>query len=150
MAPAPLSTLFIGDWASCRSDAMSVRQAVFIDEQGIPAHEEWDEADALAIHAVVHDAQGQPLATGRLISDGMPLGSAKIGRMAVLPAHRGTGLGRSVLQGLMAEAQSRGWLHVALHAQSAAKAFYENSGFEPEGAEFDEVGIPHQRMVIRL
>lgn len=140
----------LGDWSQLQAGAAAVRQAVFIDEQGIPEAEEWDADDADAVHAVVSNLAGLPLATGRLLHAGLPAGHAKIGRMAVLRCSRGTGLGERVLRVLMEEARRRELHHLALHAQANAQGFYEKLGFVPEGPLFDEVGIPHQRMVIRL
>lgn len=140
----------VGDWASLQDAAAHVRKAVFIEEQGIPEAEEWDADDAEAVHAVVSNLAGLPLATGRLLHVGLPSGQAKIGRMAVLRSSRGMGLGERVLKALLAEAAQRGVHMVALHAQTSAQTFYEKLGFAVEGPVFDEVGIPHQRMVIHL
>ena len=144
------SGVVVGDWLTLQTAASQVRRAVFIDEQGIPEAEEWDADDADAVHAVVRDLAGLPLATGRLIHVGQACGHAKIGRMAVLRGSRGVGLGQQVLQALMREALRRQLHSLSLHAQTGAQAFYAKLGFVPEGPEFDEVGIPHQRMVIRL
>ena len=48
---------------------MLVRTAVFIEEQGVPAEIERDAHDADSIHALGL-LDGQPVATGRLLSDG--------------------------------------------------------------------------------
>jgi len=140
----------VGNWATLQAGAAAVRQAVFIDEQGIPESEEWDADDAEAVHAVVSNLAGLPLATGRLIHAGQEPEHAKIGRMAVLRCSRGTGLGEQVLRALMGEARRRQLHGIALHAQVNAQGFYEKLGFVAEGPVFDEVGMPHQRMVIRL
>ncbi|MDE2401646.1 MAG: GNAT family N-acetyltransferase [Burkholderiales bacterium] len=130
--------------------ARAVRTAVFIEEQGIPEAEEWDSDDAQAVHAVVSNLAGMPLATGRLITAGLPLGEGKIGRMAVLQSSRGLGLGDQVLQGLISAARERGVSHLTLHAQTSAQAFYQRAGFGAQGPVFDEVGIPHIVMALTL
>lgn len=152
----PVTQLRCGPWAEQADAARAVRLAVFVGEQGIPESEEWDEDDADAVHVVVSNLAGLPLATGRLILSGEPgldavSGTqARIGRMAVLRSARGIGLGRQVLQALIAEARQRGVQHLSLHAQVAAMPLYAQAGFAPEGAVFDEVGIPHQRMTLAL
>lgn len=146
----PVHLVSLGDWATLQSGAAAVRRAVFIDEQGIPESEEWDADDGQAVHAVASNLAGLPLATGRLIHHGLPAGQGKIGRMAVVRSSRGVSLGRQVLTALMDEARRRQLQCVSLHAQTGAQAFYAQMGFEPDGPVFDEVGIPHQRMVIRL
>ena len=49
-----MSTLQVGDWSALGEDAAAVRAAVFIEEQGIAREDEWDAADADALHAVGH------------------------------------------------------------------------------------------------
>ncbi|MBC7700091.1 YbgC/FadM family acyl-CoA thioesterase [Aquabacterium sp.] len=147
---APVHALRSGDWPSTASTARAVRTAVFIEEQGIPQAEEWDEDDALAWHVVVTNLAGLPVATGRLITAGMPKGEAKIGRMAVLNGSRALGLGQQVLQALIDAARQRSIERLTLHAQTSAQAFYQRAGFAPEGPVFDEVGIPHIVMTLRI
>lgn len=129
--------LIIGDWAMQRSVAQAVRHDVFVIEQNIPVELEWDEMDAVCLHAVAYDAGGQPIGTGRLLPDG------HIGRMAVKKAARGTGVGGMLLEALMQEAKKRGDRVVMLNAQSHAEAFYARYGFVRAGEEFMEAGIPH-------
>ena len=138
----------LGDWATLGRDAGAIRTAVFIEEQRIPAEMEWDEADAECLHAVACNRFGLPLATGRLLQH-VP-GVAKIGRMAVIPSVRGSGVGQAVLEALMKAARARGDHEVLLHAQTSAAAFYARAGFAPRGIEFEEAGIPHIEMVRTL
>jgi predicted GNAT family N-acyltransferase len=140
--------LHIGSWASLQVWAAAVRIAVFVQEQGIPVAEEWDEDDAGALHAVITDAQDVPIATGRLLQP-QP-GLAQIGRMAVLSSHRGQHLGASILQALCDAAYARGDTQCVLHAQRSAEGFYRRHGFEPEGEPYDEVGIEHITMRKKL
>ena len=127
-------------------DAFAVRVAVFVDEQHIPREEELDELDATAVHCVAYEGD-VPVAAGRLVvSDGY----GKIGRMAVLPSHRGGGVGRSVLEALEREAASRALPMVKLSAQLSAAAFYDRAGYTRIGDVYDEVGIPHIAMEKRL
>lgn len=135
----------VGDWATLARDARPIRAAVFIDEQKIPAEMEWDAADAGCVHAVAYNHFGLALGTGRMLEH-VP-GTAKIGRMAVLPGLRGSGVGRAVLDALMAAARARGDREVLLHAQWSAAPFYQRAGFLPRGPRFDEAGIAHQEMV---
>ena len=107
-----------------------------------------------AVHAIVTNLGVLPLGTGRLILSGEAAEDgpehARIGRMAVLRSSRGVGLARLILSALIAEARLLGKTHLALHAQVSAMPLYAAAGFEPQGAVFDEVGIPHQRMTLRL
>ena len=128
------------DWAAARDQVLPVRETVFVHEQGVPVELERDAMDALCRHAALQDAEGQVIATGRLLPDG------HIGRMAVLAAHRGTGVGSRVLEALVEEAARLGMQEVVLNAQTHACAFYARHGFEACGEVFFEAGLPHQSM----
>src|SRR3989344_1816110 len=88
----------LGAWNSRQVAARAVRTAVFVEEQGIPASQEWDADDASAVHAVVTNLRDLPLGTGRPILSGEAPDAghehARIGRMAVLRSSRGAGLAR--------------------------------------------------------
>ena len=127
-------------WDEAEMLVMPVRTEVFVVEQGVPAEIERDALDAVCRHAIARDAGGRVIATGRLLPDG------HIGRMAVLRAARGAGVGGAVLQALIAEAARRGLPEVALNAQTHALAFYLRHGFEAVGEVFMEAGIPHRAM----
>jgi YbgC/YbaW family acyl-CoA thioester hydrolase len=133
-----------GGWGELGEAARRIRTEVFVQEQRIPADLEWDEADAQAIHVVAFNRLGQGIATGRLLEQ-QP-GVARIGRMAVDRMLRGSGVGRQVLEALLAAAAARGDREAVLHAQRSAAEFYLGLGFEPRGAEFEEAGIPHVEM----
>ncbi len=139
-----MTSVRVGAWADLGPDAQPIRQRVFVTEQGISPELEWDDADAICTHAVAYNRLGQALATGRLLEH-VP-GTAKIGRMAVLPALRGTGVGAQVLAALMDTARQQGYRQVLLHAQASAAGFYRRMGFVQRGPSFDEVGIEHMEM----
>jgi predicted GNAT family N-acyltransferase len=136
----------VDSWIVLSADASQVRVEVFVKEQGIAADLEWDALDAQVTHAVVYDHERQPIATGRLIPPTTPEGPAKIGRMAVLKAFRGQGVGGQVLHALMLEASKRSYQQIELSAQAYAAAFYAKHGFTAEGTPYDDVGIEHVTM----
>jgi predicted GNAT family N-acyltransferase len=138
--PAPAVELRPASWHLDRAALELVRRRVFIEEQGVPEAEEWDAADPVAWHLLAVTRNGEPVGTGRLEPNG------KIGRVAVLPDWRSTGLGRGIVRRLVNHATDSGFGSVYLHAQSAAESFYRALGFRAEGPVFDEVGIPHVRM----
>jgi len=137
-------TLRVGDWQTLGGPASAVRLAVFVQEQRIPAEMELDARDAGCTHVVAFDRTGQPVGTGRLLPD------AHIGRMAVMPALRGRGVGAAMLHALMNVAARQGMREVRLHAQASAVGFYARAGYAPEGSAYEEAGIPHQTMVRKL
>lgn len=129
-----------GSWEDLYFDAQFVREEVFIKEQKVPAEIEIDSIDPVCLHVVVYNDENDPIGTGRLLPNN------HIGRLAVLKAYRGSGVGAVILEKLIQAAKKREVDEVALHAQLHAKNFYEKYGFIAEGDEFDEAGIPHIAM----
>ncbi len=121
-----------------------IREIVFVQEQRVPVELEWDELDADCDHVLALDADNRPIGTGRLTPH------HSIGRMAVLPAWRGKGVGAAMLVTLIECAREHGWAEVTLHAQTQAMTFYERHGFVAHGDEFMEAGIRHRHMTLPL
>jgi predicted GNAT family N-acyltransferase len=137
--PAPFH-IRRADWAADGASLAAIRRQVFVREQSVPEDLEWDGLDTDAVHLLASDAQGNPIGTARLLPSG------QIGRMAVLAAHRRHGVGRALLLQLLDIARAGNYPPVFLNAQASALPFYASLGFAPEGAVFDEAGIPHRRM----
>jgi YbgC/YbaW family acyl-CoA thioester hydrolase len=138
----------LGDWAALGAESRALRQAVFVEEEKAAAEAVSDALDGGAVHAVARNRLGMPVATGRLLSQAP--GVARIGRMATLASVRGAGLGRAVLDALLAAARQRGEREVLLHANGPAVPFYERAGFSRSGAVLEEAGLPHHEMRCRL
>ena len=126
-------------WEKARAHAAPVRMTVFVEEQRVPAELEMDDRDAGCVHAIAFDGE-RAVGTGRLLPDG------HIGRMAVLKAFRGKGVGGEILEALVEAARRRGEREIVLSAQTHALAFYRAHGFEAFGAQYEEAGLPHQDM----
>jgi predicted GNAT family N-acyltransferase len=142
-----MSTTFTvrrADWKRDRESLRCVRTAVFVDEQSVPPALEWDDMDGNCLHVLAEDDCGAPIGTGRLLPDG------HIGRMAVLAAWRGRGVGGAILRELLRCAAGQGLSEVVLNAQTHAMGFYARHGFSAEGAMFFDAGIEHRRMRRRL
>jgi predicted GNAT family N-acyltransferase len=123
--------------------AYAIRRRVFIEEQEVPEEIELDADDAHAFHALAI-LDGVAIGCGRMLEHG---GSeVKIGRMAVLPEFRKTGVGAHILRFLIERARTRGFRKAILHAQLTAEGFYLRQGFSPVGGVFDEAGIAHRKM----
>ena len=126
-----------------RAEIAALRTRVFVGEQGVPPEIEQDAADADAVHVLSRDADGRVVATGRLLVDGPTAG---IGRMAADASVRGRGHGGAVLAELHRQAVLRGVTAIELHAQVAARRFYERAGYAAVGEEYEEAGIRHITM----
>src|SRR5262245_48237153 len=107
------------------AEACRIRQQVFVREQQIRAESDDDGLDSEAIHILILSGQ-TPVATGRLLVRGP---EAITARIAVLPEHRGRGIGRMVVASLEKIAGERGANRVVLHPHSYLEGFYKGMGY---------------------
>jgi predicted GNAT family N-acyltransferase len=131
------------NWSEDSAALVKLRTKVFVEEQKVPSSLEVDGIDGDCFH-VKALADNQCIGTGRLLPDGY------IGRMCVLEAYRGRGIGTLMLENLIEQAIGAGQQQVILNSQSSAIPFYEKNGFTIESEEFVEAGIPHRRMAREL
>lgn len=134
-----MPTVELMSWERAKAQASRIRFKVFVEEQGVPRGIELDEWDERCLHALAME-NDSAVGTGRLLPDG------HIGRMAVLEAWRGRGVGSAILGRLIEAARARGDAQVLLSAQVHAAGFYRRHGFEPMGEIYEEAGIPHRSM----
>lgn len=132
-----------GRWKQFQQDAKLIRTQVFICEQGITEADEWDDQDVISQHFVIYD-QDQPIATARLLENN------SVGRVAVLKAYRGQGLGQMIMLEIISYAQKQRRSVLTLSSQVHAISFYEKLGFTVQGDSYDECGIPHIEMTMSL
>lgn len=121
-------------------EAKQIRISVFMDEQGFT--EEFDALDEICTHLVLYDGK-TAVATCRiwLAHDGW-----HAGRLAVIKAYRGQGLGQRMLEYAEARVRELGGNSVSLHAQCRAESFYRKCGYTPYGeTDYDE-GVAHVHM----
>jgi len=144
----PMIRIELCDWAQARADATRIRESVFVAEQGVPAQIELDEHDPRCLHALARDETAGAVGTGRLLPSELRGGRsiARVGRMAVLKAWRGQGIGSSILVRLLEAARERGDTDIVLASQVHARDFYRAHGFLEQGEEFLDAGIPHRAM----
>ncbi len=134
----------IADWEQDEAILRSIRERVFVLEQHVPVELEWDGLDPACIHVLAYVNDTVPVGTARLLADG------HIGRMAVLRPWRRHGIGSRMLRTLIEVARQQGISGCALNAQTHALGFYERHGFVPEGDVFDDAGMPHRHMYLKL
>jgi len=131
--------LIEAEYARYQSQILTIREQVFIVEQGVPVELEVDELDPLSRHVLLFESD-TAVATGRLTPDG------HIGRIAVLKAYRNKGFGTQIINKLESLAASAGLFRVELGAQCQAVPFYEQLNYQPLGGVFMDAGIEHQLM----
>ena len=144
MKPDTPVSLKIADWDQDEPVLRSIRQRVFVLEQHVPVDLEWDGLDPACIHVLACVNGELPVGTARLLDDG------HIGRMAVLRPWRRHGIGSRMLRTLIEIARQQGKSDCALNAQTHALGFYERHGFVAVGEVFDDAGMPHRHMQLKL
>ena len=124
--------------------AQQIRTAVFVQEQGVDASDEYDAFEEISQHYLVAvDNKAVATARWRFTPNGI-----KLERFAVLKAHRGEGIGKYLVEQVIEEVQKHA-KPIYLHAQIQVVDFYQKLGFEKEGALFEEAGIQHFKMLFR-
>ncbi|WP_329140660.1 GNAT family N-acetyltransferase [Streptomyces sp. NBC_01476] len=130
------------------AEVHAIRHEVFVVEQDVPPDLEWDGKDDRAVHALAEGA-----GTGRLLLGEDAAGKnggdprlAVLGRLAVLKAARGGGVGARLVRALEEEAGRLGLAGIYLEAQVHALPFYERLGYTAYGPEFMDAGIVHRAM----
>ena len=130
-------------WAEAQAELADIRRRVFVEEQRVPLQLEWDGLDETAEHVLARE-RGIASGCARLLPGG------KIGRMAVLPEARGRGIGHRMLRAILEHLQANGITEARLSAQTHAIPFYEKCGFTVCSETYDDAGIPHRDMKLKL
>lgn len=129
---------------SSYQEALGIRKAVFVAEQGVPLALEVDVVTPAMCTFLVRNADGMAVSTGRTTTVGPLL---KFQRIATLAPWRGRGFGRVLMLAMQDDANVR--LPDSLpymHAQTSAIAFYERLGWVKVGAPFFEADMEHAAM----
>ena len=133
-----------------------LRVDVFVHEQRCPYAEiDATDADPQTVHLLAWDADTHELLGTARVFPAAPTDAvladatgAQIGRFALAPAARGTGLGRELLQAAIDLAERmRPGQPLYLEAQVGLVDYYASFGFTPVGELFDDEGVPHQPML---
>lgn len=143
-------TVSLVSWHDGEPLLRAIRESVFMREQHVPAELEWDGRDESCRHALALSMKGDAIGCGRIIPPANETAPAHIGRLAVVPEWRGKRVGTALLEALLDYARAKQYPQVIVHAQIQAMAFYRRFGFEPEGDEFMDAGIPHVLMRLVL
>lgn len=124
-----------------------IRTAVFINEQGALADEEfdvYDEESSSADFVLLYD-ENKPFGTARAVKNDKGF---KIGRIAILKEYRGKGCGDTAVRAIMDRAFENGADKIYVDAQNYAVPFYEKIGFKVIGGEIIDRGLPHIPMAV--
>ncbi len=105
--------------------AIAIQLRVFCREQGIPAADCHEGNDA-ARHVLALEGD-EPVATARLICG--QDGEGELARVAVLPSHRNTGIGRELVRALEEIAVREGVHGITLRPHRHLEPFYTSLGY---------------------
>lgn len=125
------------------SPAYTIREEVFVDEQGFL--DEFDSLDETALQIVVYRNQ-VAIACGRAYEERERPGVYHLGRVAVHKPYRHQGFGSIVMDALEEAASKAGAREFILQAQLQALSFYASLGYEPFGEEHLVEHCPHIMM----
>lgn len=125
-----------------------VRKQVFVQEQGVPENEEYDQFEDTSCHFCLLADQEKIIGTARYRKT---LDGVKLERFAILKDFRNQGAGAILLKAVLDNLaqQNELWTKkIYLHAQIQVKNFYFKAGFIGVGDHFFECDIEHQKMVL--
>jgi predicted GNAT family N-acyltransferase len=131
------------NWRNHKRSLRQIREAVFIEEQGVPQELEWDNLDDNAEHFLAYIGE-EVVGCARLIDH------KKIGRMAVLKAYRNQYVGREIVDHIKRFASQKRYTLLQLSAQCHAYGFYRRCGFTAYSTPFNDANIPHINMEYRV
>lgn len=131
-----------------------MRTEVFVGEQDVAPAIEQDGRDSAALHLVAV-ADGVVVGTTRVLTEDPEQGPlagrttqpvAHLGRLAVLTAWRGRGIGAALVRAAEVAVRDEGVAQLYLGAQTHALGFYAGLGYQPIGEQYLEAGIAHRAM----
>ncbi|KRL22515.1 GNAT family N-acetyltransferase [Lentilactobacillus kisonensis] len=124
------------------NNARLIRRHVFVAEQGIDEHDEFDGTDSQAVHFVAY-VNSKPVATARttVTDEGV-----HIQRVATEKKFRHSGYAKQLLRYILNDDRFSKASRFYLGAQETAVGFYKTLGFHTYGEPFMEVGIKHWQM----
>ncbi|WP_442786360.1 GNAT family N-acetyltransferase [Leptothoe sp. PORK10 BA2] len=129
-------------------EMLSLRQKVFVVEQQC-AYLDADELDQQSWHLLGRGQDGQLVAYGRLNFPNTRYPEPSFGRILTTQEVRGTGAGRETVENCIQKSrQEYPSLNIRIAAQTYLTQFYQDFGFTPVGAPYDEDGIEHIDMIL--
>lgn len=124
--------------------AFAIRNQVFVIEQNCPAHLEFENEEVSRHFLAYVDDQPAGVCRWRQTPNGY-----KCERFAVLKQFRSLSVGSHLMETLLANLPQNS-TYIYLHAQITAMGLYKKFGFVAEGQMFDEAGIQHYKMVLKI
>ena len=116
------------------------QQCFYLDADGV---------DQRSLHLLALDGEGHIAAYARIIPPGIAYRETSFGRVLVPKPLRGKGLGQELTSNCITWAREYfGKLPIRISAQLHLLDFYRHFGFETDGAQYLDAGVPHIQMVL--
>lgn len=125
-----------------------LRNEVLLRPIGIPDFG-WEQHDESAWHFVAIKDQ-EVIGCVLLVPMDAEGKNARLTQMAVKSNVQGQGVGKLLVQYLIDFSVKNKLAEIHIHARDTVTPFYELFGFKIYGEEFEEVGIKHKHMSLRL
>lgn len=146
------------DWRCRRFDELSreelyellrLRAEVFVVEQNCP-YQDLDGHDQAGQHVLGY-RDDKLVAYTRLLPPGIKYDACSIGRVVTSPEVRRDGFGRELMKVSISYCSSH-WPGepITISAQQYLENFYQQFGFVTESEPYQEDGIPHIRMCLKV
>lgn len=125
-----------------------LRNRILLRPIGIPDFG-WEKNDPRSWHFVAHE-NGRVLGCVVLVRLDPEARRTQLIQMAVETEFQGRGLGRMLVKELIRFARQQEVGEILIHSREEVTQFYERLGFQIVGEPFEEVGIRHRHMLMRL
>ena len=125
-----------------------LRNKVLLRPIGIPDFG-WEMNDPMSWHFVAMD-KSVLIGCVLLVPIDTKISKGQLIQMAVETNWQGKGIGKLLVQSLIAFAVSKGLKEIEIHSRAEVTSFYEQLGFKVYGDEFEEVGIKHRLLCLKL
>lgn len=125
-----------------------LRNMILLRPIGLPDHA-WEMHDATSWHFVAIENE-ELIGCVVLRPIESKIKTAQLMQMAIATGCQGRGIGKLLVQELLKFAKQEEIKEVICHSRKTVNAFYQKIGFEIYGEEFEEVGIAHNHMSIKL
>ena len=125
-----------------------LRNKILLRPIGIPDFG-WEMNDSKSWHfAAVHDSE--LIGCVLLVPLDRNFTKAQLIQMAVSHKWQGKGVGKQLVKTLLDFAKKEGFVEIEIHSREDVTPFYEAMGFTAFGDVFEEVGIQHRHLSLKL
>jgi len=123
----------------------TIRTNVFVDETKVDQEDEYDGFDHLSLHYLAL-LEGIPAGAGRMRTI-QGINRIRLERISVLKSYRREGVGTAIVRKMLGDISGNPEIFVRTPSKNVE--FFQKLGFEVEGDEFEEAGIPHYEMLYK-